>query len=819
MLASQAWAVQLSVESKSGRPGERVQIAVRTDNTTGLGIIAVQFVLTYNGSILTARSATTAGTIASSWGAPTYNVQSGMISISMASATPLSGSGNLVIIEFEVSASAAAGQSTPLNITQLQLNEGTVPGTTVAGTFTVTGGGGGDVTLTAGSASAAPGASVTIPVSISDATGKGFISMQMDLDFTASLLTATNVNNTGAITASWGTPTVNIQAGKVRVSMASATPLSGSGPIFFVTFTVSASAINGQSSPLTLSQVSLNEGAVSATLVNGAINVVTVTEAVQLNFPPATVVTPGMSVFVPLAVARAAGKNIIAASLAVTYTPALATAAEVSLANGVVSGWTVAFNVASGKINIAIAGSSAIPSDGELLRIRFDISSSATPGSSSPLNIQEVTLNSGNIPFVVQNGALQVRENFGLSGAVRYFFNNQGVRNVNLQLTGAASNLQNSAADGSYRFDNLAGGNYTLTPSKDGDIAAGVVSHFDASMVLRSIVGGLTLTADQKIAADADGNGNVQAFDGALILQYVTGIITQLPVGDDWTFAPKKLDFTPLSANLANQNFKAIVYGDVSGNFIPALHIQNRAWSSVKVGFPDTTTVDTTKFSLPLQIQGNSNNDIFSFGGTIKFNPKVLVLKNINTQTTLAANWGNPTARYATGEMAFALAGASPLLGDGNILWLNFDVIGAVGDTSGLYLQGFTFNEGSPSAEIKSGFLRVSQQTSVDETPSYIPNTLYLSPNYPNPIFAGRKQAAATTIAFELPQAGRVSISIFNLQGQLIRRLVDQAFAPGTQKVTWDGRDEVGQEVSAGVYLYRLETTNEIRQRKLMLVR
>ncbi len=812
-IGNQASAVQLSVESKTGRPGDHVQIAVRTDNTTGLGIISVQFLLTFNGSILTVRSASTTGTIASSWGAPTFNPQTGQISISMAGATPLSGNGNLVILEFDVSPSASSGQTTQLNITQLQLNEGSVPGTVLPGTFTVTGGGGAQATLTVESANTTPGAQVTIAVSISDATELGIISMQMDLDFTSSLLTATNVSNTGTITQSWGTPTASIQSGKVRISMAGSAPLSGTGTIFLVTFRVASSATNGQSSPLTLSQVSINEGAISATLVNGRITIGG-DDQVQLAFPASTVVTPGASVSVPLSITNATGKNIIAASLSVTYTSSFATAVEVSLADGVVPGWTPASNVTSGRITIAIAGTSAIPNDGELLRIRFNISNNITPGSSSPLNIQDVVLNDGNIPFTVQNGILQVQQNNEISGAVRYYFNNQGVRNVKLQLSGAASNMQNSATDGTYRFGNILAGNYTLTPGKDGDIASGVISHFDASMILRSIVGSLNLTQDQEVAADVDGNDIPQALDAALILQYQVGIITQFPVGEDWVFSPENFTYMPLSSSQANQDFKAFVYGDVSGNYMPSLSLsQLEVSSTVKVSLPDTLATDTTRINIPLTIEGNTNNDIFSFGGKILFNPKVLVIKSAQTQNTIASSWGNPTAKFDTAEVAFAIAGTSPLQGNGTLLLLEFDIIGNSQDTSGLYFQDFMLNEGIPSADVHSGLVSIGDPTPVEERSDQIPQRFYLWPNYPNPF------NPETIVRFELPKSAHVRLEIFNILGHKIRTLLDENKLAGLHSAVWDGRNNGGELVASGVYIYQIMTRQYKQSRKLSLIR
>jgi flagellar hook assembly protein FlgD len=76
-----------------------------------------------------------------------------------------------------------------------------------------------------------------------------------------------------------------------------------------------------------------------------------------------------------------------------------------------------------------------------------------------------------------------------------------------------------------------------------------------------------------------------------------------------------------------------------------------------------------------------------------------------------------------------------------------------------------------------------------------------------------------TTITFQVTQFGRGTVSIYNVQGQLVRRLVDQPFAPGIHQVTWDGRDEIGHDVAAGTYLYRLQMANDVHTRKLILVR
>ena len=79
------------------------------------------------------------------------------------------------------------------------------------------------------------------------------------------------------------------------------------------------------------------------------------------------------------------------------------------------------------------------------------------------------------------------------------------------------------------------------------------------------------------------------------------------------------------------------------------------------------------------------------------------------------------------------------------------------------------------------------------------PQNYVLQQNYPNPF------NPTTQLRYELPQAGRVTLSIFNSLGQEVRRLVDREQAAGYHLVTWNGRDQQGKPVPTGVYHYRLQ--------------
>ena len=88
-----------------------------------------------------------------------------------------------------------------------------------------------------------------------------------------------------------------------------------------------------------------------------------------------------------------------------------------------------------------------------------------------------------------------------------------------------------------------------------------------------------------------------------------------------------------------------------------------------------------------------------------------------------------------------------------------------------------------------------------------------LYPNYPNPF------NPETKINFTLSSPMAVRLEIFNLKGQLVRKLVDSQNLSGEQHIVWNGTDDDGRGVSSGVYYYRLTTPQKVMTRKMALVK
>ena len=89
--------------------------------------------------------------------------------------------------------------------------------------------------------------------------------------------------------------------------------------------------------------------------------------------------------------------------------------------------------------------------------------------------------------------------------------------------------------------------------------------------------------------------------------------------------------------------------------------------------------------------------------------------------------------------------------------------------------------------------------------------------NSPNP-FVG-----STNIHYTLPSGGNVTVKVYDMVGRLVRVLVDEFQEAGSQNVSWNGRDEASNELSAGAYTYELvmlgSTGNMRHRQQLMLLK
>ena len=136
--------------------------------------------------------------------------------------------------------------------------------------------------------------------------------------------------------------------------------------------------------------------------------------------------------------------------------------------------------------------------------------------------------------------------------------------------------------------------------------------------------------------------------------------------------------------------------------------------------------------------------------------------------------------------------------------------------TDDLVVLGISAEAGEglePDAGNDGVFVFINQRAPITAvaTETAQPWAFSLGANYPNPF------NPATTIPLTVPVgAGDVKLAVYNVLGQPVRQVWNGALAAGEHRLAWDGRDEQGQSVAAGVYLYRLQMGEQTRLRKMV---
>jgi hypothetical protein len=230
---------------------------------------------------------------------------------------------------------------------------------------------------------------------------------------------------------------------------------------------------------------------------------------------------------------------------------------------------------------------------------------------------------------------------------------------------------------------------------------------------------------------------------------------------------------------------------------------------------------------LAIELTYVSGSPVPSGGGNLNFG---VYIENVGTTTANFDAWldisyegGPPTTvvqRYLTGfgpgwiinrPDAWFPIPASYAAG-------NYTMTGKVGDhpdnvwassgfpfsKSGVY-NGGTFTPFVPDVYFPDPFLIAGSE---EDFALVKPEQFELSQNYPNPF------NPLTTIAFSLPEAAHVKLTVFNVRGQEISTLVDEMRTAAVHEVVWDASD-----LASGLYFYRIEAGNYSAVRKMMLIK
>lgn len=121
-------------------------------------------------------------------------------------------------------------------------------------------------------------------------------------------------------------------------------------------------------------------------------------------------------------------------------------------------------------------------------------------------------------------------------------------------------------------------------------------------------------------------------------------------------------------------------------------------------------------------------------------------------------------------------------------------------------------NENIPA--LRTYYFENKTATSITNQSTFLPVRFQLFQNYPNPFNNG------TLIKFAIKQPEKITLSIYNLLGKEVRTLIkNKAYSPGEHTVNWAGKDNMGKEVSTGLYVYVLSDGKQTISRKMLYIK
>jgi hypothetical protein len=222
-----------------------------------------------------------------------------------------------------------------------------------------------------------------------------------------------------------------------------------------------------------------------------------------------------------------------------------------------------------------------------------------------------------------------------IAGRLRYYSADRAVPSATVSLTGSNTAAGASSSTGTYAFTNLASGNATVAPLKNGDIGnPSAVTALDASWVLQYVSGTRSFTAAQRLASDVTGDGTVSALDATRILQRQVGLLARFAAavqcGSDWLFQPiagpasnqrliqpslstgtcrqGAIALEPMAGASVSQDFAGILLGDATGNWQPSTGgaaMREVAYSPLTLRARSARPAAGGALRLPLTVKGD----------------------------------------------------------------------------------------------------------------------------------------------------------------------------------------------------------------------
>jgi hypothetical protein len=484
--------------------------------------------------------------------------------------------------------------------------------------------------------------------------------------------------------------------------------------------------------------------------------------------------------------------DVMSMYLELSYHPELMTVFEIGNEGLITEDWgtlTYHHDEENAKIYVAMAGNSPLspvnpPWEWEdILYVGFWINPDAQEGDCQYLCIDHAKFNEGSPAACTDCGVFTVQRH-AITGTVAECSTEVPLDNTLMTLTwdrdldGAIDSVWTTYTDeeGDYGFFHLYGstGEYCVTPFKD-DIGIQTITSYDASLILRALVGAFALDSCRYSAADVTGDGTVSAYDAAVLLEYVvTGNADPRQAADigTWRFFPPQICYVSLKKDTTDQDFWGVLVGDVSRNWGSSSPKIIAAGIEAEVG-TNSITFTLPEPALGLDFSIHNMGDLQPLG--VKIGSALCEWKKVGDEFRIAAASEKPFSQIsvAFAELSHTVLNITAVMNEGLMLTTTIQIVP-------------------------------------------LPTEYVLEQNYPNPF------NPTTDIRYQIAESRssmNTTLKIFNMLGQEVNVLVDEVLEPGYYTVTWDGCDKQGIEMASGVYFYRLQSGDFTAHRRMVLMK
>lgn len=388
---------------------------------------------------------------------------------------------------------------------------------------------------------------------------------------------------------------------------------------------------------------------------------------------------------------------------------------------------------------------------------------------------------------------------FGVSGTVTYA-NDAATPDSGVVVTLNPGGMKDTTdANGQYSFANVQNGKYKIT-SWSG--AAWLGANATDALVVSNYYNGTTSLSGVKLtAADVNNSGTVNNTDALLIVRRFAGLDSSFAAGN-WAFTS---DSITVSGSPVTYNVKSLAMGDVNASDVPGTA---KLPVSVTLSQDGVVKVNqNTSFEVPVRISGNVSLGAISL--KLKYQSAFVKFDGLSSKASgIVSNDNNGVISIAWANMA-ADKGVLNLKDGDALVTLRFTPTAQFKPGSKINIG---IDAGASELAMADGSVLNGAALKVEDVESTVPTEFNLSQNYPNPF------NPSTTIDYDLPVNGNVTLTVYNILGQQVATLINQVQKAGSYKIHFDASN-----LASGVYIYRMNveagTKSFSKTQRMMLLK